>query len=260
MLRWGKKSEKQPKPETPEAGAAGDEWAFLRSQGDHDADEMASVREMEPPPDAPPPAAPLQQPVAEPEPASALGGDASGDSEEAPVQEPSAHPGEPAQPRMALQIELAGRSQVVTIEETSLIGRRDDEIGLAPHIDLSADPEILRCHALIRLREGDFYLIDLGTGGGTHLNGRPLAREAENLLAPGDTVTLGRLVTMSVLAGEVDPELSDEDLLIGHLAGAVWDPAAAGVDAAAEDGDILDIALQRGRAAGLLSPRRPDKQ
>jgi len=236
------------------SGAA---WAFLLDQPDHDADKTAAIRPelASPDPVESAPAIARTSPTAPTaaRPAQDLVRDRPAFEDESPVKSD----GDGA-PRLVLKVTLAGRSWMVAVEETSLIGRSDPEIGLHAAIDLAEDSEVARCHALLRLREERFYLVDLASAAGVIRNGERLIPDREVPLAPGDQIELGRLVQLSVIACDADPELTEEDLLLADMAGEMLEAGeAAPPEEDLNGGDILDIALERGRAAGLLPPERP---
>jgi hypothetical protein len=62
------------------------------------------------------------------------------------------------------------------------IGRRSDN-------DLVIeDSHVSRLHAQIRVREGSYVIFDLGSTGGTKVNGRPIR---QHILQPGDVIAIG---------------------------------------------------------------------
>lgn len=69
------------------------------------------------------------------------------------------------------------------LTSSASIGRSSDN---TIHID---EPSVARYHAMIELRPTGFWLNDLGSGGGTVVNGMPLT--AEYHLKSGDTISLG---------------------------------------------------------------------
>lgn len=77
---------------------------------------------------------------------------------------------------------LDGERTVALRQAVVSIGRRFDN-----HIILD-DPRVSRAHAQLRLRYGRFVVYDLGSTGGTFVNGR---RVEECVLRPGDVVSLG---------------------------------------------------------------------
>lgn len=57
------------------------------------------------------------------------------------------------------------------------------------NVSFAADSNVSRYHAEIEWRDGDFWLIDLGSSNGTTLNGTPV--KADTKLSDGDTIKLG---------------------------------------------------------------------
>jgi hypothetical protein len=78
----------------------------------------------------------------------------------------------------------------------SNIGRWDADGGIFPDVDLdSADPEakVSRRHARISLREGKYFLEDLGSTNGTFINrGKRLSPGTRQLLNDGDEIIVGK--------------------------------------------------------------------
>jgi hypothetical protein len=85
---------------------------------------------------------------------------------------------------------LDGERTVALRQAVVSIGRRFDN-----HIILD-DPRVSRAHAQLRLRFGRFVVYDLGSTGGTFVNGR---RVEECVLRPGDVISLGGV---TVIYGE----------------------------------------------------------
>ncbi len=83
---------------------------------------------------------------------------------------------------------LVGDGRVFPLRQGVVhIGRRSDN-------DLVlADPRVSRRHAQLRLRRGYYMLFDLGSTGGTYVNGKPIT---QTVLYPGDQIRFaGMLVT-----------------------------------------------------------------
>ncbi len=98
---------------------------------------------------------------------------------------------------------LEGERTVPLTQAIISLGRRLDN-----HIILD-DPRISRAHAQLRLRFGRYVLYDLGSTGGTYVNGQ---RVQECVLRPGDVISLAG---MPIIYGEDEagptPEISFPD-------------------------------------------------
>jgi hypothetical protein len=103
-----------------------------------------------------------------------------------------------AKPHACLVIER-GRSagkRFMLSELESQIGRWDADGGIFPDVDLdSEDPEakISRRHARITLKNGQYFLDDLGSTNGTFVNrGKRLKPGEPQLLSEGDEIIVGK--------------------------------------------------------------------
>lgn len=101
-------------------------------------------------------------------------------------------------PHAMLVIER-GRSagkQFMLSDADSQIGRWDADGGVFPDVDLDADdPEakVSRRHARISLRDGAYFVEDLGSTNGTFVNrGKRLAPGARQVLKDGDEIIVGK--------------------------------------------------------------------
>lgn len=81
---------------------------------------------------------------------------------------------------------LRGRSLVVNDDEM-LLGRRDNSDLHLP------DPHVSRAHAVVRRHSGAVWIEDLGSTGGTFVNGEPVT--GSQALRHGDQVSFGPLET-----------------------------------------------------------------
>ncbi len=86
-------------------------------------------------------------------------------------------------------------------------------INLGRHRDndiILDDPRVSRHHAQIRLRFGRFVLFDLGSTGGTTINGQPVQ---EHELQPGDVISLAgnTLIYVEEIAEEARPDEASPD-------------------------------------------------
>ena len=232
MLRWLKKngSSKDGKP----AATPDDDWAYLRSQPDFDAEEMADVHA--------PTAFAVPGPSSDWSDSSHLSdnGAAYGTAEpyfDAPAPPFKPAPASPAASRQAqesrptfnagdaaeLPLTVSCGSSVLDecLQGSVLIGKLDLDREVFPEIDLSLDRDVSPRHAMILLRASGFVLKDVGSETGTFLNGRRLVLGEEAPLGPGDEIRLGAITSIVVPGGTVvqdDVSLSDEDLALAELA------------------------------------------
>lgn len=89
---------------------------------------------------------------------------------------------------------------------TTLIGRRNPGQGVEPQIDLGIHPGdrgVSTQHAVLRLRDADLTVTDLGSTNGTSLNGSEtlLKNGEETPLADGDRIHVGAWTTITVVRG-----------------------------------------------------------
>ncbi len=101
---------------------------------------------------------------------------------------------------MVLRLEIDGAPAPVLLSpkyETSL-GRRDPATGTMPDVDLSAYAGyrlgVSRKHAIIRLKDKQLELYDLGSSNGTMVNGVRLTPHQPHVLRDGDEITLGKMI------------------------------------------------------------------
>jgi hypothetical protein len=209
MLRWGSKKKRRssllegeregarPAPHAETGPEPADEWAFLRDQPDHDADEMAAVHGVK---------------TLEPEPAEK--------TEEEPAWPPPRLEPKPWKPKtrklgprdrsasggagirasvpLPLKIEYAGDVFDHTLHAKALIGRTDEGLGLFPELDFSEDDAVSRLHARIYTVGGCWVVQDLNSMNGTTHNGKPLEPEQPAPLRPGDVLEVGLTVRIRV--------------------------------------------------------------
>ena len=119
----------------------------------------------------------------------------------------SPSPASTVKPHASLVIER-GRSagKVFTLSEgESQIGRWDADGGIFPDVDLDADdPEakVSRRHARISLRNGQYFIEDLGSTNGTFVNrGKRLQPGQPQLLREGDEIIVGKTFMRFHIAG-----------------------------------------------------------
>ena len=91
--------------------------------------------------------------------------------------------------------ESAGTKFAISRDE-SVIGRWDADNGIFPDVDLdSVDQEakVSRRHARILIRDGQFFVEDLGSTNGTYINrGRRLLPGTPQSLSDGDEIIVGK--------------------------------------------------------------------
>lgn len=91
--------------------------------------------------------------------------------------------------------EAAGTEFLLTREE-STIGRWDADNGIFPDVDLDTfdqEAKVSRRHARVILRDGKYFLEDLGSTNGTFINrGRRLLPGTPQPLADGDEIIVGK--------------------------------------------------------------------
>ncbi|GAB4338773.1 MAG: hypothetical protein Kow00117_20050 [Phototrophicales bacterium] len=111
---------------------------------------------------------------------------------------------------------IPGRMEPLVIQNIDhiLIGRRDDEKGFYPTIDLVPYYGVMlgvsRRHAEITLEDGKCYLKDLNSANGTWLNQTKLTPNQSYPLNNGDQIRLGRLLMAVFLSYEGDIDTSPE--------------------------------------------------
>ncbi len=100
---------------------------------------------------------------------------------------------------MVLRLEIEGAPTPIILhpkEETS-IGRRDPATGTLPDVDLTTYAGyrlgVSRKHAIIRMKEKQLEVYDLGSSNGTSVNGVRLMPHQPHPLRDGDEVTLGKM-------------------------------------------------------------------
>ena len=88
---------------------------------------------------------------------------------------------------------------VVAEKPEIMIGRRDEESGNFPDIDLTPygalDEGVSRIHARLQQSEDALTIIDLSSVNGTYLNGERLIPNQPRILHDGDEIRFGKLIT-----------------------------------------------------------------
>jgi adenylate cyclase len=110
---------------------------------------------------------------------------------------------------MAVRITMTyeGVERIVEFDASRIaIGRPSDtEI---PDADLSPDSRVSRQHAVLEVKNGVFWLTDLGSRCGTQVNGREIRGQGEWRLWPEDLVQIGQTTLRITRAGGGKPVVS----------------------------------------------------
>jgi pSer/pThr/pTyr-binding forkhead associated (FHA) protein len=118
----------------------------------------------------------------------------------APVAESTPAPtsAQPAAPSIALVVINSGRRIVLDPASDLLVGRKDNQRGIYPDVDLGLDggydSGVSRRHAIISPQGGGFVLEDLASANGTFVNGRRLQPQAPAPVRHGDEIKFGTLI------------------------------------------------------------------
>jgi FHA domain/Double zinc ribbon len=104
--------------------------------------------------------------------------------------------GEKAHAKLVIERGKSVGKQFMLSSTESQIGRWDADGGIFPDVDLdSDDPEakVSRRHARITMREGQYFLEDMGSTNGTFVNrGKRLAAGERYQLKDGDEIIVGK--------------------------------------------------------------------
>jgi pSer/pThr/pTyr-binding forkhead associated (FHA) protein len=85
---------------------------------------------------------------------------------------------------MVAKLKINGKSEIYLSEGVYTIGRGQDNF-----VSFAEDSSVSKYHAEIEERNGDFWLIDLGSSNGTTVNGKSISPEVR--LKDGDTIVFG---------------------------------------------------------------------
>lgn len=92
----------------------------------------------------------------------------------------------------------SGRRIALNANEELLIGRKDNQRGIYPDVDLGLeggyDAGVSRRHAILAPQAAGFVLEDLNSANGTFVNGRRLAPQTQTVIAHGDEIKFGTLI------------------------------------------------------------------
>lgn len=107
-------------------------------------------------------------------------------------------PAAPATPAVCLVVLNSGRRIVVEGSQELLVGRKDNQRGIYPDVDLGLDggydAGVSRRHALIVPRAGSFAVEDLASANGTFINGKRLQPQTPTPVRSGDELKFGTLI------------------------------------------------------------------
>lgn len=100
---------------------------------------------------------------------------------------------------MVLRLEIEGAATPILLfpKKETVIGRRDPATGTMPDVDLTSYAGyrmgVSRRHAVIRLRNNEVEIFDLGSSNGTGVNGMRLQPHQPHPLRDGDSIALGKM-------------------------------------------------------------------
>jgi hypothetical protein len=107
-------------------------------------------------------------------------------------------PAPSAAPAVCLVVINSGRRIVVDAAQELLVGRKDNQRGIYPDVDLGLDggydAGVSRRHAIISAQAGGFAMEDLASANGTFVNGRRLQPQAPAPIRNGDELKFGTLI------------------------------------------------------------------
>jgi hypothetical protein len=107
-------------------------------------------------------------------------------------------PAPSAAPLVCLVVINSGRRIVVDGGQELLVGRKDNQRGIYPDVDLGLDggydAGVSRRHAIITPQAGGFVIEDLASANGTFVNGRRLQPQSPVPIRSGDEVKFGTLI------------------------------------------------------------------
>lgn len=106
--------------------------------------------------------------------------------------------GLPAAPTISLVVINSGRRINLDAADDLLVGRKDNQRGIYPDVDLGLDggydAGVSRRHAIIAAHASGFTLQDLSSANGTFVNGRRLPPETPTPVRHGDEIKFGTLI------------------------------------------------------------------
>jgi pSer/pThr/pTyr-binding forkhead associated (FHA) protein/ribosomal protein L40E len=103
-----------------------------------------------------------------------------------------------AAPTVALVVINSGRRILLDPADDLLVGRKDNQRGIYPDVDLGLDggydSGVSRRHAIISAQGGGFTVEDLASANGTFVNGHRLQAQAPTPIRHGDELKFGTLI------------------------------------------------------------------
>lgn len=101
-------------------------------------------------------------------------------------------------PAVCLVVINSGRRIVVDTGPELLVGRKDNQRGIYPDVDLGLDggydAGVSRRHAIITAQGSGFIIEDLASANGTFVNGRRLQPQDPTSIRSGDELKFGTLI------------------------------------------------------------------
>jgi pSer/pThr/pTyr-binding forkhead associated (FHA) protein len=120
-----------------------------------------------------------------------------GASDDAPVAQVS-RPSVSAAPTVSLVVINSGRRITIDASDDMLVGRKDNQRGIYPDVDLGLDggydAGVSRRHAIISPMGAGFAIEDLASANGTFVNGQRLPPQTATPLRHGDELKFGTLI------------------------------------------------------------------
>lgn len=99
---------------------------------------------------------------------------------------------------ISLVVINSGRRINLEAGEELLVGRKDNQRGIFPDVDLGLDggydAGVSRRHAIITPDQGAYLLEDLSSANGTFINGRRIAPQSPTPIQHGDELRFGTLI------------------------------------------------------------------
>jgi pSer/pThr/pTyr-binding forkhead associated (FHA) protein len=146
---------------------------------------------------------------------------------------------------MKATLKINGERDFIIEDELVTIGRASDN-----KISFAEDSNVSRYHAEIENRDGEFWLIELGSSNGTTVNGEPL--ETEMRLQDGDLILFGG-------TSELEFSFAEEKLAAGEesSSASAINPGSAGLSSGASGAESAAAVVSGGadgaaKSSGML--------